>query len=306
MPSVRQLKAFSAVMETRSISRAADILLLSQPAVSKLVQSLEAESGLRLFTRNKKRLTPTAEAYLYLNEAEILLQNLTRLDRLARDLMSMVHTNITVACYHALSATLMPRILHDFQKAQDGTIVTLLAHSSPRISELAIAQQFDVGISMLPVVHKDVISIPCVRREMVLIMRSDHRLAGRTDVDVEELAGEPFISLGHGDRMSYVVDNHFDRAGVNRKVVARVALSSATCGFVREGAGIALVDPTIIDHPISSGLASARLVPPIRVDTYLLVPRNRPPSTIREKFLTHLKTALGSKSPLWEQLPWEI
>lgn len=306
MPSLRQLHAFSAVMETRSISRAADRMLLTQPAVSKLIQSLEMESGLRLFTRSKKRLAPTAEAYLYLTEAEILFQNLTRLERLAQDLKSMVQTNLTVASYQALAVSLMPHILHGFQKVQDGTIITLLAHSSPRISELAIAQQFDVGISMLPVVHKDVLSFPCIRREMVVVMPSDHRLAGRQWIDVQELAGERFVSLGHGDRMSFLIDDYFDQAGVSRTVVARVALSAAICGFVREGAGIAIVDPTIVQHPVAADLVHARLRPAIGVDTHLLIPKHRPASAVRDHFLAYLKEILATETHLAEPLPWPI
>lgn len=306
MPTFRQLQAFKAVMETRSISRAADALYLTQPAVSKLIQSLEAECGLRLFERQRQRVMPTAEAHLYLDEAENLFLNLARLKRLAEDLKAMVHTKLTIACYPALAIDLVPAIVNGFRRQNPGSASTLLIRSSPRLGDMAIAQQFDVGISMLPVRHPDVISLPCLRENLVVLMPPGHHLAGREELRPRDMEGEEFVSTGHDDRLSYKVDEYFLKAGVSRRVVGRVALSAAVCGFVRDGAGIALVGPLTATGPVATGLQMARLRPAIHTEAHLLIPKLRPASAIKDQFLVHLRVALSQPRPEVTVLEWEI
>nr|WP_273542491.1 LysR substrate-binding domain-containing protein [Szabonella alba] len=306
MPTLRQLQAFKAVMESRSISRAADALHLTQPAVSKLIQSLEAECGLRLFERQRQRVLPTAEAHLYLDEAENLFLNLSRLGRLAEDLKAMVHTKLTIACYPALAIDLMPQVLNRFQRQNPGAASTLLIRSSPRLSDMAIAQQFDLGISMLPVNHPDVISVPLLRENLVVLMPPGHHLAGREELRPRDLEGEEFVSMGHDDRLSYKIDEYFLKAGVTRRIVGRVALAAAVCGFVRDGAGVSLVGPLTATGPVAAGVKVARLRPPIHTVSNLLIPKLRPASAIRDQFLAYLRGALAEPLPEVTALDWEF
>lgn len=305
MPTFRQLQAFKEVMETRSISRAADALHLTQPAVSKLIQSLEAECGLRLFERQRQRVTPTAEAHLYLDEAENLFLNFARLKRIAEDLKAMVHTKLTIACYPALAIDLMPGIVNGFRRQNPGATSTLLIRSSPRLGDMAIAQQFDVGISILPVRHPDVISLPCLRENLVVLMPPDHHLATRDELRPRDMEGEEFVSMGHDDRMGIMIDEYFLKAGVNRRIVGRVALAAAVCGFVRDGAGIALVGPLTATGPVATGLRMARLRPAIHTEAHLLIPKLRPASAIRDKFLVYLREALSQPRHEVTALDWD-
>lgn len=288
MPSLRQLQAFRAVMQTGSISRAAELMLLTQPAVTKLIQSLEAESGLSLFIRHNRRLLPTAEARHYLFEAENLFENLARLRRVAQDLKSMVFTNLTVGSYTAFAIGLMPRLLNDFQKRNERTTTTLMINSSRRVCDLAIAQQFDIGFSLLPVHHQDVISIACLREPMVAVMPPDHRLADREVVHVSDFDGEPFVSMGFDDGQSTLVDEYFEQAGSKPQIVARVTLSSAVCEFVREGAGVSVISSLSARAAALTGVHHARLEPPLHTVTHLLLPKRRPLSGIRDRFLTYM------------------
>ncbi|MDO5641720.1 MAG: LysR family transcriptional regulator [Paracoccus sp. (in: a-proteobacteria)] len=305
MPSIRKLQAFKAVMETRSISRAAEAMFLTQPAVSKLIQSLEIELGLCLFDRQRRRLVPTAEAHLYLIEAENLFLNMTRLDRFAHDLKAMVHTSMTVACYPALAIDMMPEIMTSFRQRHPGTTLNLLIRSTPLLGDMAIAQQFDVGISMLPVIHPDVISIPCLRENFMVLMPGNHRLAERKVLGPKDLEYEDFVSMGLDDRLGFLVDEYFLDAGVQRRIVGRVALSSAICGFVRAGAGVSLVGPLTALGTNAHGLASALLRPKLTYDAHLLVPKHRPTSATREQFLVHLHESFAQPYPEFQQLPWK-
>ena len=295
--NIRQLRAFRAVMETGSISRAAEMLLLSQPAVTKLIQALEAETELRLFLRERQRLLPTVEAHLLMAEAENLFDNMARLDRLAKDLQSLAVSTLSVGAMPSAGISLMPRILTGFQARHEGSSSTLLIRSSPKMTELAIAQQFDVGLSLLPVDNPDVISLPLLRAEAMVILPPGHRLSEHGSVAPEDLRGERFVSLGADDRSVHMIDEVFDQAGVARIIAARVALSVAACEFVRCGAGVTIIDAVTAAGHGADDLLRVPLSPPLHFTVFLLLPTRRPASLIRDRFMDYLHEVLSAGLP---------
>ena len=84
--NLRQLEAFRAVMQTRSITRASELLFVSQPAVTRLIKDLEASVGFSLFQRLKKRLYPTPEAFSFLEEVELSFSGLDKINIAAREI----------------------------------------------------------------------------------------------------------------------------------------------------------------------------------------------------------------------------
>lgn len=111
--------------------------------------------------------------------------------------------------------------------------------------------------------------------------------------------------MGHDDQLSYKVDEYFLKAGVSRRVVGRVALAAAVCGFVRDVAGIALVGPITAMGPVAAGLQMARLRPAIHTESHLLIPKLRPASVIKDQFLVHLREALSQPRAEVTALHWE-
>ena len=159
---------------------------------------------------------------------------------------------------------------------------------------------------MLPVRHPDVLSFPCLHENLVVLMPPGHRLSGRDELRPRDLEGEEFVSMGHDDRLSYKVDEYFLKAGVSRRVVGRVSLSAAVCGFVRDGAGVALVGPLTAASPMASGLQTARLRPAIHTESHLLIPKLRPASAIKDHFLAHLREALSQLHTEVTALKWDL
>lgn len=297
MPTIRQLEAFRAVMETGSLSRAAEIMLVTQPAMSKIIQGLEAETGLQLFTRHRQRLHPTVEARILLNEAENVLHSLERVRRISHDLGSAALSDLTISAMAAAGINLLPKLLSDFQKQYPGSRSTLNIRSSPKLLELAVAQQFDVGFGLLNLDHHEVHSRHLMRLKAVVILPPDHRLEDADEVELADLRGENFISLGSYDRTASIVDRVFERAGISRRIVAQVELASAICEYVKQGAGVAIIDPLTAAGCMAQGLTQKLLTPPVFFDMYMLLPVRRPESLVRERFLEFLTETLHRQIP---------
>jgi DNA-binding transcriptional LysR family regulator len=292
MLNPRQLDAFRRVMETGSVSRAAEAMHLTQPAVSKLVAALEEQLGFALFRREHHRLVPTAEAMIFARESENLFGQFRRLDRLAEELRRASRGHLVVASAPVAGLGLLPGILHAFQRARPQVSVSLQIQSSPKVLELAAAQQADAAIALLPSDDPMVSCETLFRGPWVCVLPPGHRLAGEAEIRPDQLAGESFISLGDEDRTRHLVDGIFEEAGVARVMRVSASLGMAACEFVRLGAGVTLMDPVSAYARANADLVVKPFRHHARFELKLLLPRGRTPSAVRDGFVAHLRAGV--------------
>lgn len=303
MLNPRQLEAFRRVIETGSVSRAAAMMHLSQPTVSKLVAALEQRLGFVLFRRDRLRLVPTAEALLFNQESLHLLGQLRRLERLADELRHAARGYLVVASAPVTGMALLPAILHAFQVARPQVSASLLVQSSPKLLELAIAQQVDVGVGLLATDDPMVECHTLFRGGWACVLPPGHRLAAEEAILPRQLAGEAFISLGDEDRTRHLIDAIFEAEGVPRQMRTSCQAGMAACAFVRLGAGVTLMDPVTAYAPANADLVVRPFRHPARFELKLLLPRARAPSAVRDAFVAHLRQGIEA----WTRtLPREI
>lgn len=114
--NIRQIEVFYAVMTNGTASRAAEVLRISQPAVSKAIQELERDIGFALFRREKGRMFPTSEGQMFFREVESSFSGLVHLKSAAARIRDFGSGEIRVASLSALSTNVLPRALSGFQK----------------------------------------------------------------------------------------------------------------------------------------------------------------------------------------------
>ena len=194
-PTYRQIEAFKAIMDAGRVTDAAQKLNLSQPAVSKLLANFESAVGMRLFSRSKKRLTPSAEAHALLREINRVFVGVEGVARFAGELRNLRTGVLTIASVAALGQRHVPRVIAEFLKTHDSVDIGLHLRSSHEVADWAASQKADVGISMMPVDH------PAVRDEIlcevdaVCVIPIGHRLSSKPFIEPRDLAGENFISF---------------------------------------------------------------------------------------------------------------
>ena len=122
---IRQVEVFRAVMGTGTVSGAARLLGISQPAATQLLQALQAATGLQLFERALGRLRPTPEGHALYGEVQRAFRGLEELDRAVEALRGFNAARLQVGALHALSAHLVPRAIRSFREAQPDTRIAL-------------------------------------------------------------------------------------------------------------------------------------------------------------------------------------
>ncbi len=290
---LRQLEAFRGVMICGTTKQAAELMNVSQPAVSRLIQDLEYEVGIPLFDRVQGRLLPKPEAHALLQEAEDALSHLDRLDRTIRNSERLKAKPLRIAASAAVTFGVMPQTLAFFKERYPQTSVSLRITTRWEARDWIDAQSFDVAVSLLPVDYPAHKREPLVRVRGVCVLPADHPLGRKETIHARDLDGMPFISLLPETVARARLDKIFADLDVNRDLAVDTQTSSALCLLVQAGLGIGVIDPFTAQRFAQHGVLVRRFEPCVEYEYGLLYPIHSRKSEIVTDFATILRDAIG-------------
>ena len=291
--NIRQLEAFHNTVETGSVTLAAERMRISQPAVSKLLRSFSDACGFQLFVRAGGRLTPTLEGRMLAVEVAKMFSGTARVAKLADAVRNQEWGEITLVAPPALTTRFLAQALSPLLAEQPDIHFTMRSLPSPRIIDLVAAQQVDIGLSVLPFEHPNVDAERLMRFEMVCVLPTGHPLTDKSVVDLEDLGGDPFVSLARDDCSLMTIDRAFQIKGVQKRNRIEVPLSETACCFVANGVGVSIV-PSFVGLDFGSDVLVRRsIVPETTIDLWLLTPRNHPRSLAASKLIEFLRRAVA-------------
>ena len=289
----RQVEVFRAVMMAGTTSRAAEVLQVSQPAVSKAIQELERSVGFALFHRVKGRLQPTVEGQLLFRNAESAFAALAHLRGAAARIRDYGAGEVRVACLSALSTNIVPRALRRFLDRNPDVAITLQTRTSSVARDLVASGQFDLGIVADEIDRTGVEVRPFAEFRVAAAIPEGHPLEARDVIRPSDLAGQPFIALAPEDTTRRDAERVFAEAGVSVTVLLETPYSTTICAMVAAGVGIGLVNPLTAEPYIGHGLTLRPFEPSLQFRTLLILPPHRPVSSRVQGFIDELIRAAG-------------
>ena len=235
---LRHLRYFLAVAEAGSITRAATVVRVAQPSLSRQLRQLEADVGEPLFDRGgrRARLTPAGEVFLPL--ARDLVGRADRATALMHGLAAPDHVTLRmVAPETTVADVIAPFLAH---LPGDAPMIDVREALPSRIHEEVLGGAADVGVTSVPP-PTTVASRLLVHFPVWAYVQPDHRWARRGTVTIAELAGEPLLVLGsdHGTRRQ--LDAAMSDAGLSYGVVAETNVPQVAQALAAAGRGVAVV-----------------------------------------------------------------
>jgi DNA-binding transcriptional LysR family regulator len=288
--NVRHLAVFRAVAKTGSVSAAARLLLISQPAVTKTLHLLEESLGLLLFERIKGRLLITPEAQTLMPQVERLFGNVDAVEKLTEEIREGFAGSLTVATVATLSSSIVSVALSRFHSAHPQVQFDLKAFSTRQVLEAVTNNQVDLGVIDVSESGPDMDVHELCRADVVCVMRSDHRLAGLSRVTPKDIAAETLITFAEDTTSGWAIRESLRKQKLPVHITFTVNHTLAAFSLAQEGSGIAVVDP----FPMLLG-SFPRLVmrpfrPAIESRPRALLSKTRPSSIISGMFIKTLKT----------------
>jgi DNA-binding transcriptional LysR family regulator len=284
MLHARQIEAFRAVMLTGSMTGAADLLRVSQPAISRLVRDLEDSLGFRLFERHGNHLVPMHEAALLYREVDRFFVSLDRIGQAAEDIRATKTGTLRLAAMTGFSVGLANRVIAAFLANRPGVSVSVHAENSRNVVQLVAMHHYDLGLVQVMGEHPGVETLPLPEVHALCVMPVGHPLGQQDVVKATDLAGVPIISLARNSPLRMRFDAVLLAAGVHAERRIETSLAAGVCELVAHGLGVAVIDPFTIPHVRSDRIVARRFEPTIPYETAAIFPLHRQRARVVDEF----------------------
>jgi DNA-binding transcriptional LysR family regulator len=286
--NLRQIEVFHAVMRAGSITEAARVLNVTQPAVSMALKQLEARLHMKLFDRAGGRLTPTPEAKALLPDVAEIFGRLGAVERFSRDLAGGARGVLTIAATSPLCDGFVAKAVATFVAKRPGVKVSLQSIPSPMVLDRVINREVDLGIAYEPVVSDAVQTEEIGRSAIGCIMPVRHALAKRTSIRMRDLDGQPIVTYLPQALLRPYIDRLLSQKSSPR-ITVETGTSATAIQLAIHGAGIALVETALFGARPVAGFVMRPIEPKVELKSLLLRPRQSVASRVLEDFIAHLR-----------------
>ena len=294
---LRHIEVFNAIMLTGSVSGAARLINVTQPAVSRVLQHAELQLGFSLFQRSKGRLIPTSEALTLYPHIERLFAQLDEVQRLAANLKTGESAReLRILTVLALSYEILPHTIKLFRVRHPDVAITVKALHSPQIVSALALQEGDVGFLFSPVAHSALAQEHLADGRMVCIAPKGMltaRLIKRGSVTLADLTKVPVIGLDVLDPVGRSLNQACREAGVGLEFSITVQTYHSALALAHHGLGIAVVDTCTAVSADLSRVDVLALEPLIPVPIKAVLPAGKPGSVVVRAFVRCFQQALA-------------
>ena len=290
MINVKHLAVFRAVVKTGSISAAARLLHVSQPAVTKTLHLLEQSLGLLLFERIKGRLLITQEAQTLIPQVERLFGNLDVVEQLAEEIREGFAGSLTVATVATLASSIVSVAISRFHRQHPKVHFDLKALSTRQVLESVTNNQVDIGVVDVSESGPDMDVHELCRADIVCVMRSDHPLSRLSRIAPKDIAKETMITFAEDTMSGWAIREALRKKKLPVHIAFTVNHTLSAYSLAQEGSGIAVVDPFPMLLGSFPKLVTRPFHPAIESRPRVLLSKTRPTSVISGVFVKTLKT----------------
>lgn len=288
-------KTYVKVVENHNLSRTAEELKLSQPAVSKQIQALEEMYGVLLLERSGRKLkTTTAGEALYDCALEIL-KAVEKTDQVMEEISESRRGRLMLGASTIPGQYILPQYLKGFKDKYTNVNILMKIADTENIFNLVAERELDLGVVGAWIPNRKVDSFTWREDELVVLVPASHRLAGQSEVGLKELTTEKWIFRERGSGTRMATEEMLTSLGVRKEeldIQVELGSTEAVVSAVEAGMGLALVsryaapqlarNERVVALTIAGGAA--------RRDIYVIYPRQKNRRRTVDNFLDFLKS----------------
>ena len=267
---IDQVEAFVAIVRGGGFTRAASILHLSQPAVSRRLELLERELGAPLFERIRSGVMITEPGKTFLPHAEALLASMRDGIDSVRALGQVDRGTITLALVGTLASTTLTGCLQRFHDAYPAVELRLRTALSQEISSLVRRGDATLGLRYGADPHPEMLSVTIYDEPMIVVCSPRHPLARRRSVAPPALAADAWVafpprSAAFYDPYPWSLQHRLAACGLSPAEIIPIDSLTAQKRMVEAGFGLALLPESSVDEELRAGTLRAMHIPAMRV-----------------------------------------
>lgn len=290
---IRVLRYFLTVVREESITKAADVLHITQPTLSRQLSQMEDDIGVKLFHRGTRKITLTNEGMLLRRRAEEILQLVDNTEKELVEQEEQIEGKITIGCGELASVQVLAELIDAFIKKHPGVSYDIFTVTADLVKEQMDKGLVDIGLLLEPVdIEKYGFIRLDTKEKWVVLMRPDDKLAKKKSVSAEDLSELPMI-LPRRLNVQGELASWFGDYFANLNVLFTSNLNTNGAVMVRNGLAYSVVIEGSVPFWDQSKITFRPLSPELTATCVLAWKRQQPFSLAATKFIEHAKCFLG-------------
>lgn len=283
---LRHIEIFQAILQTGSVTGAANLLNISQPAATKALQHAEAQLGFPLFKRVRGQLVATTEALLLKPSTARVFHELQQARRLADNLRLHGAQSLRVASTPGLAQMILPKVISRWLTRYPDVPCQLATHHTPTLVETLLLHEADLAFTLQNPNHAGLHAQLLANGHMVVIAPPGYWPEDELEqpLSLDALSDLPLLALDARDALGSLLEHHLGEVSKAPRVVARVQTWHLARALVSEGLGLAVVDP-VTAHGQGAPIQVRKLRATLPVQLYALTRKDEGGSDVMQTLL---------------------
>lgn len=257
------VQAFVAVAECASFSRAARELHITQTALTRRIQKLEAYLGLRLLDRTTRRVDLTVVGREFLPRARSLVHEMTSSVERLKDMARAGRGLLTLACIPSMTTHVLPELLRDYGRLHPDNRVRLLDGASAEVRDAVLAGRAELGIAVQGEAQAELAETVLFADPLVFICRAPHPLHERASVTWADMRGVELIGVSSFTATRVFMDYQLARRGIRLDRGHEVQHHATALNLVAAGVGAAILPASTVREGDRAGVRAIPLTGPV-------------------------------------------
>jgi DNA-binding transcriptional LysR family regulator len=245
---ITQLYYFIVAAEQEHMTKASEILTLSQSALSRSITSLEKELGVPLFDRKNRKILLNRYGKAFLKDARVIVN---QMEASKENLSQLIHPgigNISISFVHSLGLNYIPSLLKDFQRSNPGHTLTLNEDNAELIVKDLLTNETDLGFATQYKSFADLVYNPIFKEKIVLITSTQHPFSKMKNIKMDDLTKERFIHYNADTELRKLIDSLFLTNNIEINIAYDGLEINSIIGLVTANMGVALVPESVIQN----------------------------------------------------------
>lgn len=250
---LQQLITFCTVVDEEGFTRAAEVLNMSQPAVSKQVKTLEQKLRAELLVRSGRKVTLTPAGEIVYSYARRILHTIEECRTALDNLAVPGYGRLSIGAVSTVAMFTLPALLGAFSKEQPLVTVHVRTGTIDEVLQMVLRNEIDIGLVTVPLSHELIHTLPLFRDRILLVASPDTPWAKQSIVSPSELGNMPMIAYERASKFRAYVDASFEAAGITPDIVMEFDSHQAVKAMVLAGFGVAMMPSSAVAHDIEHG-----------------------------------------------------
>jgi len=257
MTNLERLRVFQAVAQAESFTKAAELLHLTQPGVSKHIKQMEEEIGTPLFDRMGRNVSLTQAGEILYQAAKEVMGSVASAEQRIKELAGLRGGRLRVGASFPVGLYVLPRVLAAYRKQHPAIEVKLAISTTANIEAKVLDKKLDFGLVSADVHHPKLLSTVIRTDELVVIVPADHPWSTRRNIRAQDLSGETFIVAARGAGARATVEARLREKGIGLTNLLDFVNAEGVKRAVEAGLGVSIQPRGIVQREIEDGALSA-------------------------------------------------